>query len=94
MRYPGARFSAVMLPRAGPDIPDEPVLGESSGPVSQPVFSFYYYARIKCDDCGGNLYEPDVDCGLTNFEVHLRSHSQNGEVSQPFPHFLSVESYP
>lgn len=90
MRYPWARFSAVMVLRKVTDIPAEPMLGESSGPISPPGVSFYYYPLIKCDHCGG-IYEPDVDCGLTDFEVHLRSHSHDREVSQPFPYFMSLD---
>lgn len=91
MRCQWARFSAVMLLRTVADIPAEPILGESSGPISRPGFSFYYYPRIKCDDCGGGIYEPDVDCGFTEVEVHLRSHSHDREVSQPFPYFMSLD---
>ena len=47
-----------------------------------PNTKYCYYPRIKCKDCPGKLYTPDVTLGVNNFEVHLKNRHHRDRVQQ------------
>lgn len=47
-----------------------------------PNTKYCYYPRIKCKDCPGKLYTPDVTLGVNNFEVHLKNRHHRDRVTK------------
>ena len=66
-----------------------PVSKESGEPFNTrqgtsipPNAKWYYYPRIRCNDCAGRLYAPDATLGANNFEVHLKNPLHREKVEQ------------
>ena len=60
---------------------DEPFTLRPDAPPP-PNTKYCYYPRIKCKDCPGKLYTPDVTLGVNNFEVHLKNRHHRSRVEQ------------
>ena len=60
---------------------DEPFQIRSDAPAP-PNTKYCYYPRIKCKDCPGKLYTPDLNLGVNNFEVHLKNKNHRERVQK------------
>ena len=60
---------------------DEPFTLSLNMPTP-PNTKYCYYPRIRCKDCPGKLYTPDVTLGVNNFEVHLKNRHHREKVEQ------------
>lgn len=78
-RYPQDLFEGTMRYTAVSKDTDEPFTIKSDEPLP-PDTKYCYYPRIKCKDCPGKLYTPDLNLGVNNFEVHLKNRHHRDKV--------------
>ena len=79
--YPDDAFEAIMRLTAVSDETGEPI-SLKGGSAQPPNVSWYFYPRVRCNDCPGRLYTPDDNLGSSNFEVHLKNKGHKLKVNE------------